>query len=111
MPVTTTRRVHHVRSGCVLLLPFGVGFDVLDRFLDARDLLGIFVGNLDAELLFERHDELDGVERVGAQVVHERRIRRHFFLVDAELLHDDALDSCRLPPFKPPPPATCTSRR
>src|SRR5690606_41350689 len=28
---------------------------------------------------------------VRAEVVHERRVRRHFFLVHAKLLHDDAL--------------------
>src|SRR5216684_3476664 len=87
MPVTTTRRV------LVMSLLFGlrVRFDVLDRFLHARDLLGILVRNLDAELLFERHHELDGVERVGAQIVDKRRVRRHLFFVDPELLHDDAL--------------------
>src|SRR5262245_17520887 len=87
MPVTTTRRE------LVMCLFFGLGvrLDVVDRFLHARDLLGILVGNLDAEFLLERHDELDRVERVGAQVVDERRVRRHFFFVDPELLHDDAL--------------------
>jgi hypothetical protein len=66
--------------------------DVGDRLTHARDLLGVVVRNLDPELLLERHHELDDVERVGAEVVHERRIRRDFFLVDTELLHDDALD-------------------
>src|SRR4051812_34824483 len=65
--------------------------DVFDRFLHARDLLGIVVRDLDAEFLFEGHDQLDGVERVGAQIVHERGIRRHFLFVDSELLHDNAL--------------------
>src|SRR5262249_12070030 len=74
-----------------LLLGLGVRLDVLDRFLHARDLLGVLVRNLDPELLFEGHDELDGVERVGPQVVHERGVRRHFLFVDPELLHDDAL--------------------
>ena len=69
-----------------------VRLDVVDRFLDAGDLLGVLVGNLDPELLFERHDEFHRVERVGAEVVDERRIRRHFFFVHAQLLHDDALD-------------------
>src|ERR1043166_3732073 len=82
-PVTTTRRI--------LFLGLGVRFDVLDGFLDARDLLRVLVGNLDAEFLFERHDELNSVERVGAEVVHERGVRRHFLFVDSELLHDDAL--------------------
>src|SRR5438105_2978448 len=87
MPVTTTRRV----LAMSLLFGLGVRFDVLDRFLHAGDLLGILVRDLDPELLLERHDELDGVEGVGAQIVDERRVRRHFLFVDPELLHDDAL--------------------
>src|SRR5687768_9329613 len=85
MPVTTTRLL----VTC-LFLALGVRVDVLDRFLDARNLLRVLVGDLDAELLLECHDELDGVERVGAEVVHKRRVRSHFFFVDSELLHDDA---------------------
>src|SRR5438876_10632889 len=92
IPVTTTRRMLVMLLLSVfLLLALGVGVDVLDRFLHAGNLLGIFVRDLDAELFLERHHELDGVERIGAQVVDERGIRRDFFLVDAELLHDDAL--------------------
>ena len=53
--------------------------------------LGFLVGNFDAEFLFKRHDQLDGVERIGAEVVNERCIRSHFFFVDAQLLHDNAL--------------------
>src|SRR6266853_1330827 len=98
MPVTTTRRLSAMRfllPGKGLLLAFGVRLDVFDRFLDARDLLGILVWNLDAELLLERHDKFHGVERVGAKVVDERGVRRHFFFVNAELLHDDAFDFVR----------------
>src|SRR5258705_4688096 len=90
MPVTTTRRLL-VMS---LLLGLGVRLDIFDGFLHASNLLGILVRNFDAELFLERHHELDGVERVGAQVVHKRRVRRHFLLVDSELLHDDALHFC-----------------
>src|SRR5687768_10032490 len=82
-PVTTTRLF-------TWLLLLGVGLDVVDGFLDARDLLRFLVRNLDAELLLECHHELDGVERVGAQIVHERRIRSHFLFIDAQLLHDNA---------------------
>src|SRR5579862_8446999 len=53
---------------CALLL-FRVGLDVLDGFLHAGDLLGVFVRDLDAKLFLERHDQLDRVQRVGAQVV------------------------------------------
>jgi hypothetical protein len=77
------------------LLFLRVRFDVLDRFLDAGDLLGVVVGNFDPELFFERHDELHRVERVGAEVVDERRVWRHFFFVHAQLFHDDALNLVR----------------
>src|ERR1700680_254777 len=66
MPVTTTRlfTIPPVRS-CPcghaaaggLLLGLGVRLDVLDRLFDPRDLLGILVGDLDPELLLERHHQ------------------------------------------------------
>src|SRR5437773_3916862 len=49
MPVTTTRRV--LIMG--LLFGLGVRLDVVDRFLHARDLLGVLVRNLDAEFFLE----------------------------------------------------------
>src|SRR5512141_747819 len=94
-----------------LFLALCVRLDVVDSFADARNLLRVLVRNLDPELLFESHDELDRVERVGPEGVHERGIRRHFFLIDAQLFHDDALDFvCNrhvLPPtYKYIPPLT-----
>lgn len=35
------------------------------------DRVGILVGDLDAELLLDGHDDFDGVERVEAEVVGE----------------------------------------
>src|SRR6185312_2222317 len=66
--------------------------DVLDSLLNRRDLLGVLIGNLDLELLFEGHDELDRVERVGSQIVHERSLVRDLFLLDAQLLGNDGFD-------------------
>ena len=43
-----------------------LGFDVLDGRADGLDLLGVFVRDVDLELILELHDQLDGVERVGA---------------------------------------------
>src|SRR4029453_3962236 len=54
-PVTTTRLLKAPPSDWSLL--FAVRFDVLDRFLDARDLLRVLVWNLDAELLLEGHHQ------------------------------------------------------
>src|SRR5262249_32913258 len=58
IPVITTRLFNRPP----LLLALGVRIDIVDGFLDARDLFGVFVGDLDAELLFEGHDELHRVE-------------------------------------------------
>src|ERR1043165_7203642 len=77
MPLTTTRLFTlPPRPFPLLLLRLGVRLDVVDGFLDAGDLLGVLVRDLDPELLLERHHELHGVERIGAQVVHERGVDR-----------------------------------
>src|SRR6266850_132281 len=96
MPLTTTRLFTApsaplwLAPAC-LLLGLGVRLDVVDGFLDAGDLLGVLVRDLDPELLLEGHHELHRVERVGAEIVDERGIGRDFLFIDAELLHDDAL--------------------
>src|SRR5688500_10859389 len=94
MPVMTTRLLTAGPSpglGPRLLLSLAVRHDVLDGLLHAGDLLGVLDRNLDSELLLERPDVLHRVERVGTEVVNERRIRRHFLFVDTQLLDDDAL--------------------
>ena len=53
----------------------GVLLDVLDRVADRRDLLGVLVGDLDVELLLERHHELHRVQGVGAEILDELRRR------------------------------------
>src|ERR1051325_10146081 len=79
-PATNTRRAYTTRS----LLR--VVRDVLEGVADRDDLLGVLVGNLDVEVLLERHHQLDGVERVRAQVPDELRGRRHALLFDAQRL-------------------------
>src|SRR5713101_6075816 len=64
-PVTTTRLVKSPPRSVLRLLLFRVRLDVLDGFLHTRNLLGVLIGDLDAEFLLERHDELNGIERVG----------------------------------------------
>ena len=71
----------------------GVLVDVVDGVLHGADLLRVLVGDLRPELLFEAHDELDEIERVGVQVVDERRLRLDLILVGAELLDDDLLEA------------------
>jgi hypothetical protein len=66
--------------------------DVVDGVLDGQDLLGGLVGNLAAELLLERHDQLDRVQAVGAQIIDEAGILGYLALVDAKMLDDDLLN-------------------
>ena len=68
--MTTTRR------GSTHVPPLRVLLDVLDGVADGDDLLGVLVRDLDVELLLEGHHQLDRVERVGAQVLDELRVRR-----------------------------------
>jgi len=46
-----------------------------------------------SELFLKTHDELDQVERVSVEIVHERGLRLYVNLVDAELLDDDLLEA------------------
>src|SRR6185312_4340648 len=70
-----------------------VRLDVIHRLLHGGDLLGLLVRDLGLELLLEGHDQLHGIERIGAQIVHERGIRGDVFFLDAKLLDDDLLDA------------------
>src|SRR5690606_6248722 len=75
VPVMTTLRV------MTLLLPYGswaslalarsalLLADVVDGVADRLQLLRVLVGDLDAELLLERHDQLDRVEGIRTKVV------------------------------------------
>src|SRR5512137_2525958 len=75
-PVTTTRRRSLIQGKQDLggrrrrasgLLQ--VGGDVLDRLLDGTDLLRFLVRDLALELVFQRHHQFDGVQRIGAEVL------------------------------------------
>ncbi|CAM2158113.1 hypothetical protein PT2222_40111 [Paraburkholderia tropica] len=74
-------------------LGLDVRASVVDRLLNRRDLLGFLIRDFHAEFVFEGHHELDGVERVGAQIVHERSFVLDFSFGDAQLLGDDLLDA------------------
>src|SRR5687767_3968381 len=71
-------------SGLVLI-------DIGDGVVDGSDLLGRVVGNLDAELFLEGHDQFDDVEAVRAEIVDEARFFGDLFGLDAKMLDDDFL--------------------
>lgn len=63
--------------------------DVLDSVAYGSDLLSILVRNLNVESLLELHDQLNGIERVCAQVVGEACFGYYLRLLDTQLVDDD----------------------
>src|SRR5262249_23128709 len=72
-----------------LFLVGGILLDVVDRVAHGLDLLGRVVGDGYVARVLELHRELDGVEGVRAQVVHERGGFRDLVLGDAELFRNN----------------------
>jgi TrmH family RNA methyltransferase len=72
----------------LLLLAFNVGNGVTD----GGDLLGFFVGNLKLERFFKRHDKFHDVQRIGAEIIDERRFIVHLAFIYAELFDNDLLN-------------------
>ncbi len=66
-----------------------VSVDIVDRELNSGDLLGFLVGNLGLEFLFQRHDKLNGIQRIGAQIVDEGRAQLDIIFLDAQLLNNN----------------------
>src|SRR4029453_380414 len=85
--MTTRRRMGEPDSGLLVL------HCVVDRQLHGGDLLRLFIGDLDAELVLEGHHQFHRVERVGAEVGHEGFLVGDVGLGHAELLGDDFLDT------------------
>src|SRR5271165_2299326 len=83
------RRLGVVGRTGTLLGGLGVLVNVRDGVLYGADLLRVLVRDFDLKGLFESHDQLDRIERVSPEIVHERGAGRHFRFVHAQLLHDD----------------------
>ena len=55
---------------------------VVDGVLDRLDLFGSVVRDVNVELFFQLHNQLDCIQRVRAKIVHEGRFTRYFFFFD-----------------------------
>ena len=53
----------------------------------------VVVRDVNAELLFKSHDQLDEVQRVGPEIVYEASSLDHLVLGDSQLLAGDLLHS------------------
>src|SRR5438105_11995421 len=69
-----------------------VRLDEADGILDGDDLLGRIVRDLTAELLLERHHQLDRVETIGAEIVDKAGVLGDLSLIDPEMLNNDLLN-------------------
>lgn len=74
-------------------LLFQMNADVVNGLLNGGDLLGFFIRNFALELFFQSHYQLNGVEGVGAQIVHEGRLDFDFGFVHAQLFGNDLLNA------------------
>jgi hypothetical protein len=63
--------------------------DVVYGLLDGGDFFGVFVRDIALELFFKSHHQLNGIQRVGAQIIDKRRFILDFGFVHAQLLGDD----------------------
>jgi hypothetical protein len=86
-----------INSKAKMLLLASFLLDVGDNVTDGLEFFGVGLGNLAFDLvlefLFERHDELDDVERISAKIVQERCLGRNLFLVNIQLVNDDFLNA------------------
>ena len=87
-PVTTTLRIAEATALTLSALRF---VDVFDGVADGHDGFRRVVGDFDAEFFFERHDQLDRVEAVGAQIFDEGRVVGDLVGIDIQMLDDDLL--------------------
>src|SRR3954466_14642535 len=71
----------------------GLGGDVLDDVADRLHLLSVLVRDVEVELFFHRHHELDDVEAVGAQVINEGGSQSDLLGLHRELVTDNVADS------------------
>src|SRR5215467_13487217 len=60
-----------------------------DRIAHGQNGLSRVIGDFATELFLEGHDELDGVETVGAEIVDEARSLGHLVGFNAQVLDDD----------------------
>src|SRR5262245_56734759 len=88
IPVMTTRRlIANLASWRLFVLQFL--FDVFNRLADSLDFLCRLVGNGDFEFFFELHHQLDSIQRVGIEVLDERRIFGYLVFADPHLFAHD----------------------
>ena len=65
--------------------------EVLD-FSDGGNLGGVFFRDFAVEFLFDGHDQFNGIEGVGTEVINEGGFRDNLCLINTELFDDQISD-------------------
>src|SRR5688500_16391537 len=87
MPVTTTLR---------FMLRGDLAVQISERISNCTKLLGVFIWDVDVELLLELHHQLDDVKAVRTEILDEARLVGQLLALDSELLLDDVLNLLRV---------------
>src|SRR5579859_6075595 len=87
---TNTRKVHPGKYRAKLAQVF---YYIIIGLLHRSDLLSVLVGNLYLEFLFERHDKLNEVERIGVEVFDERGAGNNLTLINTQLVNNNLFES------------------
>jgi hypothetical protein len=58
---------------------------VIDGLLNVGDFLGLVVRNFALEFFFKRHHQFNGIQRIRAEVVNERRFVLDVSFINAKL--------------------------
>ena len=74
---------------CILLSGF---LDIRGGLTDRGDVFRLVVWNLNVEFLFELHDELNSVQRIGSQIVGEACRQVYFSCINSQLIDDNRRD-------------------
>ena len=69
--------------------------NVFNRILNAGNLVGFLVRNLNGEFILNGHDNLHNVETIQTQVLAKDGIRRNLGRVDLIKVLDDTYDAVR----------------
>ncbi len=51
------------------------------------------LAEISSSIVFERHHQFDGIQRIGAEIFHEGSRILDVLFLDSELLRDDFLDA------------------
>lgn len=72
--------------------PSNFAEEIVDSLLDGLDALGIIVGDVEAKLLLNGHDDFDVIKGVGAKIGLKASSRSHLRLFAGELFGEDDLE-------------------